>query len=139
MRTDQVFHGFASAFGVFQFDQAIGNGQHRFWCSCRTYRLKKCCWCYNKLKSKANEFAKGDKVSFDWDETLSTPRGLELAQTENANESTLYIISARQDITQSMLDRAKQLGILESRIYATGSNKAKVEKINELGRRERTK
>ena len=32
-----------------------------------------------------------------------------------------------------MLSTAKELGIPESRIYATGSNKAKVEKIKELG------
>jgi hypothetical protein len=32
-----------------------------------------------------------------------------------------------------MLQTAKDLGIAESRVYATGSNKAKVEKIKELG------
>ena len=32
-----------------------------------------------------------------------------------------------------MINKAKQLGIPESKIYATGSNKTKVEKIKELG------
>ena len=32
-----------------------------------------------------------------------------------------------------MLARAKRIGIPENKIYATGSNKAKVEKIKELG------
>ena len=32
-----------------------------------------------------------------------------------------------------MLTRAESIGIPTSRIYATGSNKAKVEKIKELG------
>ena len=43
-----------------------------------------------------------------------------------------YIISARSD-KKGMLSTAKLLNIPESRVYATGSNKAKVEKIKELG------
>lgn len=69
------------------------------------------------------------KVSFDYDGVLSTDKGKELAKSINA---TLYIISARHD-KQSMLGTAKDLGIPESRVYATDSNKAKVEKIKELG------
>jgi len=83
--------------------------------------------------SEADSFAKGDKVSFDWDETLSTARGFEIAMGEKNNESTLYIISARQDITGEMLRKAAELEIPQSRIHTTGSNKAKIEKIKELG------
>jgi len=43
-----------------------------------------------------------------------------------------HIISARHD-KKGMLSTAKMLNIPESRVYATGSNKAKVEKIKELG------
>lgn len=77
-------------------------------------------------------FAQGDKVSFDYDDTLSTAHGKELAQQEIESGSTVYIISAR-DSKEGMLNVANELGIAESRVYATGSNKAKVEKIKELG------
>ena len=73
----------------------------------------------------------GQKVSFDYDDTLSTERGKSLAQKELDNNNTLYIISARQD-KEGMLGVAKDLGIPESRVYATGSNSAKVEKIKEF-------
>jgi len=74
----------------------------------------------------------GQKVSFDYDDTLSTERGKELAVKQIKLNNIVYIISARQD-KEGMLSVAKELGIPESRIYATGSNKAKVEKIKELG------
>jgi hypothetical protein len=70
-----------------------------------------------------------EKISFDYDDTLSTARGKELAKHQ---QGILYIISARHD-KEGMLATAKNLGILESRVYATGSNKAKIEKIKELG------
>ena len=69
------------------------------------------------------------KISFDYDDTLSTERGKELAKHQNG---TLYIISARHDKV-GMVETAKSLGIPLSRVYATGSNKAKIEKIKELG------
>jgi hypothetical protein len=72
------------------------------------------------------------KVSFDYDDTLSTDRGKAMAKKAIENGNTLYIISARHD-KEGMLSVAKDLGIPESRVYATGSNKAKVEKVKELG------
>ena len=74
----------------------------------------------------------GSKVSFDYDDTLSTSRGKELAKKEIASGNVVYIISARSD-KGAMLGIAKDLGIPENRVYATGSNKAKVEKVMELG------
>ena len=74
----------------------------------------------------------GEKVSFDYDDTLSTDRGKELAKRLISEGKVVYIISARQDV-QNMLGTAKELGIPEGRVYATGSNKAKVEKVKELG------
>ena len=71
----------------------------------------------------------GSKVSFDYDDTLSTERGKQLAKHQ---QGILYIISARHD-KDGMLATAKIFGIPESRVYATGSNKAKIEKIKELG------
>jgi hypothetical protein len=72
------------------------------------------------------------KVSYDYDDTLSTEQGKAKAKRDIAAGYTVYIISARND-KEGMLGVAKELGILESRVYATGSNKAKVEKIKELG------
>ena len=79
-----------------------------------------------------DEHFAGVKVSIDYDDTLSTDRGKELAKRLIENGDTVYIISARQD-KEGMLSVAKELGIPESRVYATGSNKAKIEKIKELG------
>ena len=70
-----------------------------------------------------------NKVSFDYDGVLSTQRGKMLADSK---KETLYIISARND-KKGMLSTAKMLNIPESRVYATGSNKLKVQKIKELG------
>lgn len=71
-------------------------------------------------------------ISFDYDGVLSTSKGKELAKEKIDNGTIVYIVSARHD-KQGMLSTAKELGINESRVFATGSNKAKVEKIKELG------
>lgn len=73
----------------------------------------------------------GEKVSIDYDDTLSTSRGKELAKRLIAEGKIVYIISARHELT-GMLQTAKELGIPESRVYATGSNSAKVAKITSL-------
>ena len=72
------------------------------------------------------------KISFDYDGVLSTAKGKELAKQKMSDGNTIYIISARGH-KDGMLKTDEDLGIPESRIYATGSNKAKVEKIKELG------
>ena len=79
-----------------------------------------------------NEKFAGEKISYDYDDTLSTERGKQMATNDIKNGATVYIISARQD-KEGMLTTAKDLGIPESRVYATGSNKAKVEKVIALG------
>jgi hypothetical protein len=76
--------------------------------------------------------SEGEKVSFDYDGVLSTAKGKEKASEEIAEGSIVYIISARSD-KEGMLKTAKDLGIPASRVYATGSNKAKVQKIKDLG------
>ena len=84
------------------------------------------------ISAGAKEKLAATKVSFDYDDTLSTPKGKALAKKRIAQGNTVYIISARND-KEGMLAVAKELGIPEDRVYATGSNKAKIEKINELG------
>lgn len=73
-----------------------------------------------------------EKISIDYDDTLSTERGKELAKKLIANGATLYIISAR-DNKEGMLSVGESLGVPGSRIFATGSNEAKVQKIKDLG------
>ena len=72
------------------------------------------------------------KVSFDYDDTLSTGDGLRLAIKHKDAGDTLYIISARNKVSKGMLARAKELGIPTDRVFATGSNEAKVAKVKEL-------
>jgi len=73
-----------------------------------------------------------EKISFDYDETLTTEKGMQLAKQWIAKGADVYIISARSN-TEPMLTRAKEIGIPNSRIYAMGSNKAKIEQILQLG------
>lgn len=73
-----------------------------------------------------------NKVSFDYDETLSTPRGKEMAKRAIERGDDVYIISARNNRSE-LLDVADELNIPYSNVYATGSNKAKAEKVKELG------
>jgi hypothetical protein len=99
--------------------------------------------CIYDTKEKADEvwraiLAQGkyasdeNKVSFDYDGVLSTDAGKEKAKQLIDEGKTIYIISARRE-KSSMLTTAKNLGIPESRVYATGSNKSKVQKIVDLG------
>ena len=72
------------------------------------------------------------KVSFDFDDTLSTERGQELAQQLIDKGDVVYIISARSNY-EPMYAIADKLGIPHDRIFATGSNEAKIEKVKSLG------
>jgi hypothetical protein len=82
-------------------------------------------------RSAFEEKLAGEKISFDYDSTLSTLKGTELAQSLIDSGAELYIISARGD-KDGMLSKAEKLGIPVGRVYAMGSNKAKIEKIKEL-------
>ena len=83
-------------------------------------------------RSAYKEHLAGEKISFDYDDTFSTQKGFDRAMRLVEDGATVYIISARQE-KDGMLPRATKAGIPESRVYATGSNKAKVEKVKELG------
>jgi hypothetical protein len=83
---------------------------------------------YAVCQSKLDTYA-AIKISFDYDGTLTTAKGKELAKSLDGD---IYIISARQS-RAGMLSTARSLNIPISRVYATGSNKAKVEKIKQLG------
>jgi len=87
-------------------------------------------WAKNKLQ-EINKFAT-NKISFDFDDTLSTKRGQDLASKLISEGNTLYIISARQN-KEGMFSIADKLNIPHDRIYATGSNKEKILKVISLG------
>jgi hypothetical protein len=73
------------------------------------------------------------KVGFDFDDTLTTEKGMRVARFRNNPNNELYIVSARHEVGNDMLAKAKELGISPSHVFATGSNKAKVEKVLQLG------
>lgn len=79
----------------------------------------------------ASFYADGGVVSFDFDDTLDTDLGLQMAK--NTPSADKYIISARPEVTPDMIARAREAGIPDDRIFAMGSDEAKVAKIRELG------
>ena len=87
-------------------------------------------WAIRKAESIRNNLA-AEKISFDYDGTFSTKYGFEKAKELIDGGATLYIISARSD-KSGMIERAAKLNIPSSRVFATGSNSAKVEKVKEL-------
>jgi len=86
---------------------------------------------YAICNSEADEYSIGQNVSFDYDDTLNTPRGRGLALHELQSGSNVYIISARGN-KEIMYPIADELGIPHSKVFATGSNRLKIQKIKEL-------
>lgn len=71
------------------------------------------------------------KISFDYDDTLTIQKWQDKAKSLIAAGNTVYIISARRNMN-NMMKIADELKIPHSRIYATGSNNRKLQKIAEL-------
>ena len=74
----------------------------------------------------------GLRVSFDYHDTLTTDEGKKLLEKELKENNIIYIISAAKSIDE-LLPFANKWGINKDRVYATGSNQNKVDKIKELG------
>lgn len=81
--------------------------------------------------AKYQEMA-GEKVSFDYDDTLTTAEGKAKAKELIDAGAEVYIISARST-KEAMLSTADELGIPHDKVFATGSNEEKVAKVKELG------
>lgn len=81
------------------------------------------------MEKYRKSFASPKRISFDYDETLTQAK--EIARRWIAKGAEVYIISARHD-KGSMLKTAADLGIPASRVYATGSNKSKIEIVQKL-------
>lgn len=67
-----------------------------------------------------------EKVSLDYDGVLSTDKGKELLKRLLSEGIDVYVVSARRE-------RMNVEGLPESRVYAVGSNKRKIETIKRLG------
>jgi hypothetical protein len=93
-------------------------------CQSKWYETK-----MSALEKYRAAFAEPKKISFDYDETLTQAK--EIARRWIAKGAEVYIISARHD-KGPMLKTAADLGIPASRVYATGSNKSKIEIIQKL-------
>jgi hypothetical protein len=72
----------------------------------------------------ASQFA-APLISFDWDGTGSTAKGKDLIQEYLDKGAKVYIITARSSKSGITFPGVE--------VIATGSNKAKIEKIKELG------
>jgi len=88
---------------------------------------------YAICNSQAEDFALGDKVSFDWDGTLTTSNGKRSLETEINRGSTIYIISARSLRNPEMMELARKYNINPERIFTVGSNPEKIKKVRSLG------
>lgn len=83
-------------------------------------------------RSSFEENLSATKVSFDYDGTLTKASAIRRAMDLITKGVDVYIISARNEVS-GMLKIARRVGIPESRVFATGSNKAKIEKVKEIG------
>lgn len=92
-----------------------------------------------KKKAIAQGIAIGDfvseRISFDYDGVLTTKKGRDLALEKIKEGYLVYVISAR-DHKGTMMPLLHSLGIPERRVFATGSNDNKIEKVKELGIRQ---
>lgn len=88
-------------------------------------------WASRKLEQIDKEGMAGG-ISFDFDGVLTTSRGIKKLEEAVNRGTNVYIISARQD-DKGLKEFASKHGVKLDNVYATGSNKAKVEKIKQLG------
>lgn len=88
-------------------------------------------WASRKLEQIDREEMVGG-VSFDYDGVLTTSEGVSKLEESVSRGTNVYIISARSD-DSSLKEFASKHGVKLINVFATGSNKAKVEKIKELG------
>lgn len=96
------------------------------------YAFCKSQWDEDKLSAFKRYKGAGKKISFDYDGVFSTKKGFDMAVNEKTNGNIVYIISARSN-KFNMTERATEAGIPLSRVYALGSNKAKIQKVLDLG------
>ena len=73
------------------------------------------------------------KIGFDFDDTLTTTKGMNIAKLRRSQGHELFIVSARHEVSEEMKTKGAELGIAPSKIFATGSNLEKLKKVEALG------
>ena len=92
----------------------IGNGQ------CIYETEEKATQVWQAILASGEYRADSSKVSFDFDDTLSTARGQEIAKRVIREGKQVYIITRRQESASAEVYRiANKLGILRSKVYFT--------------------
>ena len=87
-------------------------------------------WAQRKLEQIDKQKMVGG-VSFDFDGVLTTKKGIDLLDAAVSRGTEVYIISARSD-DKSLKEFASKHSVKLDNVFATGSNKAKVEKVKEI-------
>jgi hypothetical protein len=88
---------------------------------------------YVAIISKGEYAAQANKVSFDFDDTLSTKRGQTLAKKLITQRKDVYIITRRQESASAEVYKvADELGINHSKVHFT-NGKMKWKTIKRLG------
>jgi hypothetical protein len=87
---------------------------------------------YQAIIAQGNYSAEGNKVSFDFDDTLSTKRGQTLAKRLMTEGKNVHIVTRRQESASAEVYKiADELGIARSKVHFT-NGKMKWETIKRL-------
>ena len=71
-----------------------------------------------------------ERISFDFDGTLSTPQGKALAKRFISKGYQVFIVTARTNrLSRAVYEVADELGISHNRVKMAGSNSAKIDFI----------
>lgn len=104
----------------------IGNG------ACIYETEKKAIEVWQAILASGEYAADSNKVSFDFDDTLSTQRGQELAREKIKEGKEVYIITRRQQSASAEVYKiADEIGIPHSRVHFT-NGKMKWETVKQL-------
>jgi len=108
-----------------------GDNGHKYYYKCNNSIARK----NARSKAQSQGIAIGEysieKISFDYDETLTRKSVQDIAKRYIKNGINVYVISARHNV-EVMYNLTDVLGIPRTRVFATGSNKNKIDKIKEL-------
>ena len=109
------------------------NGKYRIGSGACIYDTeKKATEVWQAILASGAYIADSSKVSFDFDDTLETPRGKELAKQKIAEGKEVFIITRRQEsASEAVYKVADELGIPHSRVYFT-NGKMKWETVKRL-------
>lgn len=86
--------------------------------------------CYGMWENRNFAF---EKVSFEYDDILNTTEGLNAFKREIGFGNFVYIVSNAPFVTPAMRQLMNEYRVPQDRIFATGSDVAKVRKIKDLG------